>query len=213
MKKLLCLLLALILVPITAFAVPSADELDALTDAEKYMLRLNVEIAIAGKKCGSEKPVYSYSLHTDLSTLTLQELQWMLDCLSGEEMDEPEEHDELVGSVLCSYKLFTITTTDAEIRTHAFSDDVDLVLYVDIVNDNNFSYEGYVDTVCVNEWQLDKLFWFNVAGGKKQKDKIVIKLKDIGVSSLEDIETLSIAFKLLYAKYAIVTDEVVLKMK
>lgn len=135
---------------------------------------------------------------------------------SAESMTEAPvepEIDELIGAVLCDYKLFTITVTDAEIRTHVLSDDIDLVLHVDIVNGNNFAYEGYIDTVAVNDWQVDKLAWFNLKAEKKQKEKLVIKLNDIDVLELDDIETLSISFKLLYAKYAVTTDEVILKLK
>ena len=121
--------------------------------------------------------------------------------------------DELVGSVICNYKLFTITITDAEIRKWAYSDSIDLLLYVDIVNNNNFSYEGYIVTVTVNGWQTDRTAWFRLGANKKQKEKFTVSLDYLDIDSLEEIETFTISFKLLYSKYAVSTDEIALHLK
>ena len=121
--------------------------------------------------------------------------------------------DELEGAVICDFKKFTITVTKAKLRKHILSGDIDLILYVDIINNNDFEYEGYIESVAVNDWQVEHVGWFNLRGGRKQKDELILKLNDIGVSDLEDIETLSISFKLLYAYYSTETDEVILHLK
>ena len=213
MKKIVVLVLILLLAACSAFAEVTTEQLDSLTPAEKTMLKINLDVAIIRKENNSVGPMNSYSLGIDLMELSIEELQWMRNYISGEADADTPGTDDLIGAVLCDYKLFTITVTEAEIRTHKLSDDIDLVLYVDIVNNNTFAYEGYIDTVSVNDWQVDKLAWFKVNGGKKQKEKLVIKLNDIEVFSLVDIETLQISFKLLYANYAVTTDEVTLKLK
>ena len=212
-KKIVALLLVLSLLFASAFAEISLDMLDALSYAERTILKINLDIAIANKKKGAGGSNYSYQLGIDLMELSIEELQRIRDYISNQPLEDVPDTDELIGAILCDYKLFTITVTDAEIRTKKYSDDIDLILYVDIVNDNNFAYEGYIDTVTVNDWQVKKYFWFNVKGGKKQKDTIELKLAGINVFSMDDIETLSISFKLLYSKYAITTDEVELKLK
>lgn len=131
----------------------------------------------------------------------------------AETTPEPPEHDELIGAVLCAYKLLTVTVTDAEARTHGVSDDVEIVLRVEIVNDNNFAYECYIDDAYVNTWQADHTGWFRLKGGRKAKEEFVIRPEDDEIRSLDDIETLSISFRLLYANYEIVTDEVTLTLK
>ena len=64
-----------------------------------------------------------------------------------------------------------------------------------------------------SRWSAIATFWFNLKGGNKQKEKLVLKINDLGISSLDDIESLSISFRLLYAQYAITTDEVNLELK
>ena len=195
----------------TVLADISKDKIDSLSDHELTTLAASIQIALLSKSTGER---YSDILCEDLSNYSTDELKemreyiWAVkDGLSDENETGEDETGELIGAVICDYKLFTITVTDAEIRSHAFTDETDLVLYVDLVNDNDFEYEGYVDTVTVNGWQVDKLFWFNLKGGNKQKEKLVLKINDLGISSLDDIKSLSISFRLLYAQYAITTDE------
>ena len=201
----------------TVLADIPKDKIDSLSDHELTTLAASIQIALLSKSTGER---YSDILDEDLSNYSADELKemkeyiWAVkDGLSGENETGEGETDGLIGAVICDYKLFTITVTDAEIRNHAFTGETDLVLYVDLVNDNDFEYEGYVDTVTVNGWQVDKLFWFNLKGGNKQKEKVVLKINDLGISSLDDVESLSISFHLLYAQYAITTDEVSLELK
>ena len=211
---------------ISAFAICSScvaladipkDKLDALSEHDRSTLAATIQIAILTKGAGSTSSKYSSVLGEDLSGYSVEELEEMRDYLT-EISDSVESESEcvtgnLIGTTICDYKLLKIKVTNAEIKTHKYTENVDLVLSVDIENGNDFDYEGYIDTVTVNGWQVDKLAWFNIKAGNKMKDDFTVRLNDLGISSMDEIETFSISFKLLYAKYYALTDTVEMKLK
>lgn len=201
----------------TVFADIPKDKIDTLSEHDKSTLAATLQITILTKKAGSTSSKYSDILGEDLSNYSLEELEEMRDYLSGPtnngESESENETGNLIDAVICDYKLLKIKVTDAEIETHKYSGNVDLVLSVDIENGNDFDYEGYIDTVTVNGWQVDKLAWFNIKAGNKMKEDFTIRLNELSISSMDEIESFSISFKLLYAKYYAVTDTVELELK
>ena len=202
--------------PAMVYADIPKEKLDALSESDKSTLSGSLLIAISAKRAGLDSSKFSHVLGEDLSDYSLEELEEMQNYLGGDVSQiesEDVENDSFIDAVICDYKLFSIKVVDAEVQTHRFTDDIDLILSVEINNGNDFGYEGYIDTVTVNGWQVDKLAWFNVKAGNKMKDRFTIKLNDLDVFSLDEIESFSICFKLLYAQYYAVTDTVELKLK
>lgn len=212
-------IIAIVCILISSTAVRAdipKEKLDALSESDKTSLSSILKITILAKRVGSSGSKYSDVLGEDLSNYTLEELEEMQDYLYGnasESESEDVEKDSLIGATICDYKLFSIKIVDAEIRTRKYTNDVDLILSVEMNNRNDFDYEGYIDAVTVNGWQVDKLAWFNIKAGNKMKDDFTIKLKDLDIISLDEIESFSICFKLLYAQYYAVTDKVELELK
>ena len=221
MKK--CLIFLFVIIAMISVSFPvivSADipkeKLDALSEGDKASLSSILRIAILTKKAGVGGSKYSDVLEEDLSNYTVEELEEIEEYLNGNASYGAASEDAVdgfVNAIICSYKLFSIKVVGVDIKAHKYTDDIDLVLSVEMNNGNDFDYEGYIDTVTVNGWQVDKLAWFNIKAGNKMNDDFTIKIKDIDIHSLDEIESFSISFKLLYAQYYAVTDTVELKLK
>ena len=133
--------------------------------------------------------------------------------ITNSKLSQPQApiYDALVGAEICSYKLLTITVTDAKFTYSKYSDESKLTLDVVIKNDNDFHYEGWLVKSVVNDWEVDDYSWFEIDGGHKRATDLVLKLKGTGIRSLDEIESVSLTFKLAYAYLSGLSDTVTIE--
>lgn len=186
----------------------------SLNDSQINSLRPKVTIALISKKAGVNGSLYSPIIDCDLYELSINELEWIQDYIDKRTQNTYSKPlDSLEGSIICDYKLLKITTKEAKIKTNKKTGSVNLDLTVVIENDNDFPYEGIIDNVVINDWEVSNTCWFKVGGGHKQLYTMKLYLEGIGVEAIDDIETFSISFRLYYANYSEKTETVTLNLK
>lgn len=84
MRKMIALFLVFLMLSASASAMVTVEQLDELSKAEKSILKINIETALANKKSGKSGEKYSSILKMDLMELSIEELNWMHDYLIGE---------------------------------------------------------------------------------------------------------------------------------
>lgn len=215
MKKIIAtIILALLFVfSITAEAEVTKDKLDSLTDSEKSSLKAEISIALITSKAGAKTSHYSSILDTDLSDFSADELKEIRDYLDSEQGEDLSEGDTLVGAELCHFKLLSITVDDAEIKESKWNGMTELRLPITIDNGNDFDYEGCVHVATINGWQVHPYCYFTIKAGLKAKEEIVLDITGIDVVDLNDLENMTISFRLNYAYYSDVSDEVTLTLE
>lgn len=98
MKKVVSFILSMIFlfsVPCAASADIPQDRIEGLSDAQKAIIGISIDIAIARKEQSEESKQYSYDLGIDLMDLTLEELKQLKALLRG----EPESDTLLEGII------------------------------------------------------------------------------------------------------------------
>ena len=215
MKKIIAIMMLALFfaLSVMAKAEVTKDMLDNLTDSEKSSLKAEIAIALITGKAGIHTSHYSSILDIDLSDLSVDELKGIQDYLSGEQNEDSNDGDTLVGAELCGFKLLSITVDDAEIKESKWNGMTELRLPITIDNGNDFDYEGCVHVASVNGWQVHPYCYFTIKAGLKAKDEIVFDITGIDVDELDDIENISISFRLNYAYYSSITDEITLTLK
>lgn len=83
MKRFLALLIVMLVMPFSAFAAVTKDQLDNLSEGEKAILGICVRVVIANKENGNDKEMYFPYLNVNLENLSIEELQWINDYLQG----------------------------------------------------------------------------------------------------------------------------------
>ena len=82
MKKLLALILVFLLIPYTSFAEITAEQLDKLSKAERTVLKLSLSAKLVSLKSVGDG-VHSVVISGVEYDLSLEEMQWIVDYLSG----------------------------------------------------------------------------------------------------------------------------------
>lgn len=215
MKRLILIVCALCFICVSACADQADDLIATLTESDKAAVSSALFFANLTHRDGNP---YNIKIRFKDRTVDLvfsqEEFDKLIAWKNGEYNHDEEatlsEKDSLIGAVLCNYKLFTITVDKAEIKESKWSGETELILSITIDNGNDFAYEGNVHFAAINGWQVHPICYFSINGGLKEKEEIVLEITDIGVLELEDLETMSISFRLNYAYYSEVSDVVAL---
>lgn len=65
-----------------------------------------------------------------------------------------------------------------------------------VVNDSDRNVSVAIDSMAVNGWDVNSSGFSKIAAGKKQKDDLAFNAVDTDVTSVEEIETIEITFRL-----------------
>ena len=219
MKKVLYIVLMLAISLCSVAYADQADDLIAtLNDSDRTRLHSAIVYAHLTNRKGGP---YRFSLELNGESVdfvfTQDEFDKLLAWQKGEYGGSFEDSNSntvtLEGAELCNYKLLTIKVDKAEIKESSWSGETELILTVTIDNGNDFAYEGNVHFASVNGWQVHPICYFSINGGLKEKEEIVLEITDIGVLNLDDIETMSMSFRLNYAYYSEVSDVATLNFR
>lgn len=218
MKRVIIIVCLLCFLCVSASADQADDLIATLSDSDRAAVTSALFFANLTHRDGDP---YNVNIRFKDRTVDLVLSQEEFDKLSAwqkgeynhDDEDVPSETETLIGAELCNYKLLTITVDKAEIKESKWSGETELILSITIDNGNDFAYEGNVHFAAINGWQVHPICYFSINGGLKEKEEIVLEITDIGVLKPEDIETMSISFRLNYAYYSEVSDVVTLNFQ
>lgn len=65
-----------------------------------------------------------------------------------------------------------------------------------VVNDSERNINVAIDSMAVNGWDVNSVGFSKIAAGKKQKDELTFNAADTDITTVEEIETVEITFRL-----------------
>ena len=118
---------------------------------------------------------------------------------------------------ICRFGSLTITAEGASVKLSEWNDHLELIIPVVIENKNgSIDYGGHVNCMSVNGWEVDPIFSFEIRHKLKERNEIIAYIDDIGIDSLDDVETVTFKFMVDVGnkqEKLMVSDEVTLEKK